>query len=323
MSEIPTEGSYWPTRAQELLLRAACGSGPSARDAWVEWQESTEFDLIDGASQQLVPLLYQNLLREGLDGADLGRCKGLYRRAWYTNQILFHHLENALGALKAADIRTMLLGGAALAVRYYRDPGVRPLDRGDILVPADQATRAVSLLKRSGWAVVGQFPRRHAWDFLGPADQRLTLHGRVPHEVAAGRNRADPWDAAAPVLLGRVSTVVLDHTDQLLDACASGILWTPSPAVCWAVDLLWIVRSAGADIDWERLVREAERCRISLPVGAALGYVQRKLAAAVPAPILARTRRHSGGLSGTHVVPGREPRADCRPRGSFASGAGS
>ena len=97
MSEIPTEGSYWPTRAEELLLRAACGSGPSARDAWVEWQESTEFDLIDGASQQLVPLLYQNLLREGLDGADLGRCKGLYRRAWYTNQILFHHLENALG----------------------------------------------------------------------------------------------------------------------------------------------------------------------------------------------------------------------------------
>ena len=216
----------------------------------------------------------------------------------------------------------MLLGGAALAVRYYRDPGVRPLDRGDILVPADQATRAVSLLKRSGWAVVGQFPRRHAWDFLGPADQRLTLHGRVPHEVAAGRNRADPWDAAAPVLLGRVSTVVLDHTDQLLDACASGILWTPSPAVCWAVDLLWIVRSAGADIDWERLVREAERCRISLPVGAALGYVQRKLAAAVPRRSSPRSTAFRRPFRNA-CCSGRGPRADCRPRGSFASGAGS
>jgi hypothetical protein len=113
------------------------------------------------------------------------------------------------------------------------------------------------------------------------------LHGQVPHEIAAGRTDASLWGTATPVLFREVSTRVLDHTGQLLDVCASGILWSPLPVVSWAVDVLVIVQSAGAEIDWERLVREAARCRISLPVRAALGYVQRKLAARVPAHVLA------------------------------------
>jgi hypothetical protein len=192
-----------------------------------------------------------------------------------------------LRTLNEAGIPTVLLGGAAVVVHYDRDPGVRPLDRGNILVPRDRAARAASLLRQSGWAVVGRFPRSQAWEFLGPSDQRMTLHGQVPHEIAAGRTDASLWDTAIPVLFRGVSTRVLNHTGQLLDACASGILWSPSPVVCWAVDVLAIVQSSTAEIDWERLVREAARCRISLPVRAALGYVQRKLAAGVPAHVLA------------------------------------
>ncbi len=54
---------WYPTRQQELLLRAALLDGDSARESWKEWRSAIDIDLIDLGSQRLLPLLYRNLNR--------------------------------------------------------------------------------------------------------------------------------------------------------------------------------------------------------------------------------------------------------------------
>ncbi len=288
MNEIATRGSSWPTREHDLLLQAASLEGPFARAAWLQWQASTDFDLIDDASRSLLPLLYHNLSRQGISGPNIGHYKGLYRRAWYMNQLLLHHLEELLRTLNEAGIPNMILGGTALIVRSYRDHGLRPLDRGNILVPRNQADRIPHVVRRSGWAVVGYSPRCPAWDLLGPAGQRVTVQGHALPRPAVNRSGADAdfWDAAPQILFRQVPTRALDHPDELLQVCASTIISSPTPDVSWVVDILSILRSAGPRFDWDRLVGQAERCRMVLPVREALGYVHQKLGAPVPAQIL-------------------------------------
>ena len=47
----------WPTWKQELLLQAALLQGKNALSAWEKWKASTDVELSDPGSHNLLPLL--------------------------------------------------------------------------------------------------------------------------------------------------------------------------------------------------------------------------------------------------------------------------
>src|SRR5205085_1845464 len=90
------------------------------------------------------------LLRD--EDADVqGRIRGLYRRSWVQNQLLWQEAVPVLDALAARRIPVMLLKGAALRPFYEGDIGARPMYDIDILVSPEHTRAALDVLGAGGW----------------------------------------------------------------------------------------------------------------------------------------------------------------------------
>ncbi|HEX8291585.1 MAG TPA: nucleotidyltransferase family protein, partial [Pyrinomonadaceae bacterium] len=113
--------SCWPDPGQELLLRAALLRGDDALRAWRQWKRGNDVNEIDTGSYRLLPLLYANLREAACEDELTGLLKGVYRNAWYKNQLLFHHAAAVLSFLRRAGVETIVLKGIALTRLYYRD----------------------------------------------------------------------------------------------------------------------------------------------------------------------------------------------------------
>lgn len=58
--------------------------------------------------------------------------------------------------------------------------------------------------------------------------------------------------------------------------------------LCWPIDALAVMRSPETRIDWVRLITMAQRLRVVLSVSAALIYLRDRLAAPIPAEVVAQ-----------------------------------
>ena len=215
------QGYFWPTPEQELLLKAALLRGKEAITAWKDWGAVIQFDLLDNGSQRLLPLLYKNLVDHGIQHPAIHVYKGFYRMTWYKNRLLCRRITGVLSLLKNHGIQSMLLKGAALALLYYKDWALRPMNDFDLLVPEEDALKAVDLLCRSGWAPASALPGKsdlqtiHACTLIDTAGIELDLHWRIMHETGLTEVDDSFRSSASQIDFIGVKTCTLSHTDQL------------------------------------------------------------------------------------------------------------
>jgi hypothetical protein len=292
MHAIRDRGDCWPTWRQELLLRAALLRGTDAISAWEKWKSSVDIDHLDPGSNNLLPLLYHNLGRHGIEDPSINRLKGVYRQTWYKNQLSMQTLSALLTTFHNAGIQTMVLKGAALLLLYYRNYGLRPMGDIDVLVHVEQAGDAVDLMMKSGWIPGLADPHKyislsHAIPFESPtAHEAVDLHWHVFHEGRHSEVDDNLWKEAISVNFARVSTTALSPTDQLLHAFAHGVKWSPIPPFRWVADSTVILNDPNAGIDWERLLRLTSDYRLVLPVRHGLTYLKERFDAPVPEEVL-------------------------------------
>ncbi|HYM70045.1 MAG TPA: nucleotidyltransferase family protein [bacterium] len=295
----------WPTRQEELLLRAALLHGPDALAAWDQWKSIIDFDDIDSESYRLVPRLYCSLRDQGVADPLLGRLRGIYRRTWYQNQLRFHAMARPLRLLHAAGIPTMLLKGAALVLQYYRDYGMRPMTDFDICVPGNQASTAIELLRADGFTPRGApeealldaiaHPDRHSeLEFADAAGHEFDVHWRLFPESIAPDVSAPFWQDTVEMEALGTPTRALKPADQLLHVCVHGIVrgavGYEVSRVRWMMDVMTILRTSGDAVDWTRLLAQADRCGFIPPLRAGLTYLQRTLDAPIPTGVLQQLR---------------------------------
>jgi hypothetical protein len=286
-----TASGCWPTAVQEQLLRAALFDGASAVAAWDAWQRSSGHPRIDEGSVRLLPLVYRNLARLEVSGPLMADLKGIHRRSWYRNQVLFREVGRVLTMLKGAGIETLLLKGVPLALTCYPDEGSRPMADADVLVRPADLKAAVDVVGRVGWRPVPEplaWPAepRNAWTFFDAGDRQLDLHWRVFRVGAAPDD--DLWDASQAIDVAGVAARALSPSDLLLHILAHGVVWNPVPSIRWVADAALVVRARGAAIDWDRLGAEAERRRLVPTVERGLRYLVEQMEVPVPASALAR-----------------------------------
>lgn len=291
MDTVRFKGGCWPTREQELLLRAALLQGKEATDAWDAWKATVNIAQIDQGSYRLLPILYKNLRDHGIEDPWADILKGVYRSTWYKNQILFRHMVHLLQSFHRAGIPTMILKGAALMVQYYHDVGLRPMDDFDILVHTDQATEAIDLLMGLGWRpkrkllhVVSSnfFSLRHAHEFRDDSGRECDLHWHVLQECCQEHADDDFWDGAISITSHNMCTCALNPTDQLIHVCIHGLIWNPVPPLRWVADAMTILKTSQSELDWDRLLKQAKNRRVMLPLRDALHYVHDLLDAPIP-----------------------------------------
>jgi len=135
LSAAPPLGGAFASGPQRWLLRVAVLDGDAARDAWERWRPGADLGSVDRGSQRLLPQLYRNLVALGVDDPALPRLREEHDRQEAANARLFARAGEAVGALEAAGVPTLVLKGAALAFLCYDSLGARPMTDVDVLVP--------------------------------------------------------------------------------------------------------------------------------------------------------------------------------------------
>ncbi|HEY2989791.1 MAG TPA: nucleotidyltransferase family protein [Candidatus Binatia bacterium] len=281
----------WPTREQELLLRAALLRGPDAVQAWNEWKSAVDIDRLDAGSYRLLPLLYKNLQQQGVQKPVLDKYKEVYRETWYKNRLLFRDMARLLGSFHDAGLPTLVLKGAPLVLLYYKDYGLRPMADFDVLVRTRDALRAFGLLKSLGWKPPPRYreseiPIRHGTSFKNGARRQFDLHWHAIQECCAIDADDDFWRSAAPLRIDDAPTSTLNPADHLLQVCAHGVRWNIVPTFRWVADAIAIMNEAKSQLDWDRLLAQTRKRRLMWPMKEALGYLRERFDAPIPAPVL-------------------------------------
>lgn len=280
----PADGGCWPTPQQELLLRAALLRGENAILSWKHWVSEADIDHLDPGSYRLLPILYRNLRSLGVEHPLMTRLRGIYKMTWYKNQVLFHEMGRLLEDFHLAGIRTMLLKGSALTLLHYKDYGLRPMSDFDLLVPTEQASRAIKLLEELNWSRKERHRSPHSLGFENASGRELDLHRHVLAECCQLDADDDFWRCAVSTTISEVATLALNPTDQLLHVCVHGVAWNAVPPLRWVADAMTILKTA--EVDWNQLIERARKRRLLLPLTRALGYLQDTLGAAIPSPVL-------------------------------------
>jgi len=297
---ISEEGGCWPTAIQELLLRAALLEGQDCIEAWQTWKSCVDVQNLDLGSKRLFPLLYRNLQDHGLQDPLLPALKSAYRRTWRDNQLLFHEVSTLLTSLHARGIETIVLKGAALALLYYKDVGLRPMNDFDVMVPERQRSEAMAVMRDLGWRPMPRSPEALTEGYLSivnghgfehASGRECDLHWHLLPECCQTGADDDFWEKAEPFEICRILTRSLAPADQLLHVCVHGVEWNPVPPLRWIVDSLMILKSA--NIDWNRLLAQAQKCRLVFQLKVTMNYLCAKFRAPVPAEILGSIQQMS------------------------------
>ncbi len=289
-SQLPADAAAWPTPERELLLQAGLGDAERASEAWRTWRRSVELEHVQRQTTQLLPLVYRNLAAVADDEPEWSVVRGIYRRHWTSNQLLFREAEDLLTTLRSAGVPTLVLKGMALARIYYPDPGCRPMNDVDLLVPPSRAGEAIELLERSGWtsSVAGlaeALDTRNSASFhRHRTGSDLDLHWNVFWQPS---DDGDFWERAVALELPGGDTLALSPADQLLHVLAHGTYWS-TVTFRWVADAVMVGR--GAAIDWGLFVTAAGRHDVSWGLADMLGYLRDRFDFDVPAPVLDELR---------------------------------
>lgn len=290
MNSIP--GGAWPTRNQELLLKAAFSSEEECCHAWEKWKRQNDVEHLDDGSQRLLPLVYHNLCSQGIQDGLLVRLKSVFRHTLAKNHLMFHCLSPVLKAFAARGIKTMLLKGAALTLTHYKNYGLRPQLDIDILVPEASAKEAISYFQDHSWQPeydyeadkVIQF--RHSCGFSAGLHKRIDLHWNVFSECRKKGVDDIFWENAVPAKVNDVNTFVLSPTHQLLHTCIHGVKWNTMMPCRWAADALILINLSRDEIDWNDIVGQARERNLTIPLRHALRYLHSTFDAKIPEFVL-------------------------------------
>jgi hypothetical protein len=264
--------------------------GSAGAAAWYSLRARLDLNHLSRSASRLLPLLCENLVRLGIDDPLLPQLRGVRRRTWLANQVLFNEVAPLIGKLESAGVPTLLLKGAALVGTLYNSPGLRPMGDLDLLVPVGMSERALEIAQSSQWAcpyaLTPHFlSMRHAVDLVSPNGQHCDLHWRLLQESGEDWER-ELWAASVGVELRGIRSRALGPADQLLHLCAhamrGGRVLSMLPGIADAVLLL-----ETHSIDWDRLVAFTRRSGYLLQVLDALAFLRRSLGAAVPDAVLA------------------------------------
>jgi len=288
----------FPDPLQEIFLKAALGDRNEALESWRVWKAKVDIEDVDFATFRLLPILYKNLKKHQIEDPLMDKLKGIYRYNWAKNQMLIYATTSILRDLKAKKIPTLLLKGLPLALLAYRDVGCRFMSDVDMLVPPDRAVDAIKIMIEKGWMPKFQgfirpdsnwakeyIKRRPSCPFSNASGIELDLHWLVTHDSFDPNINNGFWKESIPLELDNETTNTLNPADMLVHVCTHGARWNISPPFRWVADAIMILRKWD-NLDWERVIKQTERLKVTLPMRDTLSYLNIKFKAEIPEDIL-------------------------------------
>jgi Uncharacterised nucleotidyltransferase len=291
---LTAKAAFLPTPVQQLLLRACLFNGEDAIAAWRSWRTTIDFDRIDSGSIRLLPVLAENLSRCGVDETSLGIYRGVQRRTWARNQLLFRSAAQVSKRFHERGIPVLALKGVVLASTCYAHMSLRPMGDFDFLVRGSDRRKAIDELERLGWRLQDKvrpqdeadFAIRHACAFKDSENSHVSidLHWRLLWAQSSEAAASALWEQAVPYEIGDVQVLAPCAADMLLHVCVHGAKWNDVSPIRWIVDATLLLRNC--KIDWVHLRRQSARLRVDLQLARTLTYLRDVMRVALPEEIL-------------------------------------
>lgn len=292
----------WPTTEQRLLLEAALWPGERGIAAFRAWRARIEPEQQFGWNLvRLLPLVYDNLHRQGLRDPLMARLKGVYRRAWCENNRLFHATAPVVAQLAAKGCEVLLLKGAPLVLGYYRNHAVRPMADLDVVVRGSRLTDAVGILHSAGYRSVRSMSSdllrfAHALQFVHPEGAQIDLHWHVLFEAPSEQADRAFWAATEAAEFMDTPVRQPDPASLLLQVIIHGVRSNEETPIRWIPDALTILRTRGAAIDWQRLIDLAISYKLTYRLALGLSYLAETFEAPIPGWVIAALGRRQSLL---------------------------
>jgi hypothetical protein len=229
----------------------------------------------------------------GLDTDIAQEAKAAYLETSWQNLARVARLLVVLRRFEEAGIPAVLLKGVVLALRYYRNFGMRSMADIDLLVHPADVRRAAALLADLGWTASGVarsdlLPAKmrvlHAWPFEAAPLHSLDLHWTL--NVRSPEVDAMFWAASETFEVESTTVRALSPADQVLHVCTHAVqpTWSPSPR--WIVDVIAVLDAPDARVDWARMVDVARRTNATVRLHAALVELMPYASGRVPASVV-------------------------------------
>jgi hypothetical protein len=267
------------------LFLQSCFSSPDIAQAALQELANSE---ADQAALRLLPFLHRRW--GGSESSQLLQKAHLtYLSTWAQNHERMSNLRALLAALGAAAVPAMLLKGAALTLKHYRDYGLRHMGDFDILIPERHLDSALRLLLSEGWipeqecsreSILRQSRVRHAWQF-SRGGQHCDLHWRPLASCNAPQLADMFWSGAQTVHLDGLTVQVPGPTDLYFHVCVHAMHWEWTQNLYWVGDALAVIKDS--PLDWDRITALAKASQLTVRLAEALKVLDEFVA---PAPAL-------------------------------------
>ncbi len=280
-----------PDAGQTAVLLAALGDGDVAAEAWQRWWRGagSAAPSATGALapyKELLPLLAWSLERHAIA---VDRTIATYLQfARLTEKLRTpRYLEvcgEVFGLLDAQRTAALVLKGAALGSRVYPSPTLRHCGDLDLLLTGGEAAAAWQALVAHGWTPEPRsWPMgRHLPRIFHPSGMPVELHRQLLLDYYR-LDFDDLWARRQTMALAGHAVAVLSDTDALVHACAHGL--GSGLNLRWVPDAFFLITRG--DVHWQALVQRTIAARLSVPVSAALSYLESALGTLVPRDALA------------------------------------
>ncbi len=247
----------------------------------------------------LAPLLYRNLHGHGIlpPGVDARLLFAVFHSRT-RSEIAFRELDRVLPCLSDAHVPVILLKGAALATAIYGDPVLRPMIDLDLLVHPGDVARVLEALQGLGYEPPATEMRPQ--DALaysneiglsrpGGAEIPVEIHwGLLDSPLYRGRPPEEwLWGTALPVSIGQAGAWMLGPEAQILHLCGHLALHHAGEGLLWLNDIAEVLYHYKEQIDWRRLLGQAQAADLVLPLQQVLPRVAEGWQAPIPAEALA------------------------------------
>jgi hypothetical protein len=280
------------SQEKRWLLQAALAKGSESLSAWEKWKSKIDIADIDTDSYRILPQLYRNLSNLGVEESQLARLKGIYRYTWCKNRITFQKLETIARTLIAKGIRCLLLGDTAMIPFYYKNYGVQPLERLELLVPFSQATTAMDYLHELRWTSWVDDPKitiasQDATVFVDSDGELCELRWHVLSECCQAEANDDFWNQAVATRFNELTVYVLAPTDHLLRQLTEKPKMKTDLSLQWMVNTMNLACSSESPIDWSRLMEQGQKRCLLFPIKDRITRLATLPSSTIPSSVLA------------------------------------
>jgi hypothetical protein len=168
-----------------------------------------------------------------------------YRRTWAQNILYRSQMRDLLARGASRGLTGIPLKGI-VSMERYPDPGLRPMQDIDLLVPPAERDAWIRFLIENEYRQ-GRHGHLHFYS-PPPTVGSLDLHTQL-HDL----NGRYPWPETRPGTFDGLAVSLLDPVDELIYLTTHSLIGHGRARLLWLTDILLLIEQAPTDTPWHRI----------------------------------------------------------------------